>query len=332
MKKFLVLALALIVTLSLVACTSQGNTSEVSNPENPDVRVACILSGPISDMSWNYTAYQGLKKIEAIGAEISYQENVENSALPDCINTYAADGYDVIILSTNSYEEASMPIIEDYPDTQFIIINGGTTKGNVTSYAIADEDQGFMQGVISAVLSKTQKVGFVGAMEITPILNGRSGFEQGAKYINESIEVNAVMTGSFTDVAAAKETAKAMIVAGVDAIAPMCDNAALGVVEAAEEGGVIAVASGAGQDTVAPNAVVCAVIKDTSIVYERAFQDYLDGKLTGDTGVVKLGAKDGVVYLSDWYNTNKDISDDAKAQISAAYKALVDGEVTITLN
>lgn len=332
MKKFLVLALALIVTLSLVACTSQGNTSEVSNPENADVRVACILSGPISDMSWNYTAYQGLKKIEAMGAEISYQENVENSALPDCINTYAADGYDVIILSTNSYEEASMPIIEDYPDTQFIIINGGTTKGNVTSYAIADEDQGFMQGVISAVLSKTQKVGFVGAMEITPILNGRSGFEQGAKYINESIEVNAVMTGSFTDVAAAKETAKAMIVAGVDAIAPMCDNAALGVVEAAEEGGVIAVASGAGQDTVAPNAVVCAVIKDTSIVYERAFQDYLDGKLTGDTGVVKLGAKDGVVYLSDWYNTNKDISDDAKAQISAAYKALVDGEVTITLN
>lgn len=332
MKKFLVLALALIVTLSLVACTSQGNTSEVSNPENPDVRVACILSGPISDMSWNYTAYQGLKKIEAMGAEISYQENVENSALPDCINTYAADGYDVIILSTNSYEEASMPIIEDYPDTQFIIINGGTTKGNVTSYAIADEDQGFMQGVISAVLSKTQKVGFVGAMEITPILNGRSGFEQGAKYINESIEVNAVMTGSFTDVAAAKETAKAMIVAGVDAIAPMCDNAALGVVEAAEEGGVIAVASGAGQDTVAPNAVVCAVIKDTSIVYERAFQDYLDGKLTGDTGVVKLGAKDGVVYLSDWYDTNKDISDDAKAQISAAYKALVDGEVTITLN
>jgi basic membrane protein A len=332
MKKFLVLALALIVTLSLVACTSQGNNSEVSNPENPNVRVACILSGPISDMSWNYTAYQGLKKIEAMGAEISYQENVENSALPDCINTYAADGYNVIILSTNSYEEAAMPIIEDYPDTQFIIINGGTTKGNVTSYAVADEDQGFMQGVVTAVLSKTQKVGFVGAMEITPILNGRSGFEQGAKYINESIEINAVMTGSFTDVAAAKETAKAMIVAGVDAIAPMCDNAALGVVEAAEEGGVIAVASGEGQNTVAPNAVVCAVIKDTSIIYERAFQDYLDGKLTGDTGVVKLGAKDGVVYLTDWYDTKIDISDDAKAQISAAYKALVDGEVTITLN
>ncbi|SFQ03301.1 basic membrane protein A [Oscillibacter sp. PC13] len=341
MKKFLTILLAMAMALSLASCGSQsGNASDTGsgasggteNGEASDpVRVACILSGPISDMSWNYTAHQGLLKIESMGAEIAYQENVENSALPDCINTYAADGYDIIILSTNSYEEAAMSIVSDYPDTQFIIINGGTTQDNVTSYAIADEDQGFMQGAICTILSANQKVGFVGAMEITPILNGRAGFEQGAKYINPDVEINAVMTGSFTDVAAAKETSKAMIDAGVDAIAPMCDNAALGVDEAAEEGGIIAVASGEGQESVAPNAVVCAVVKDTSLVYERAFQDYLDGKLTGDTGVVKLGAKDGVVYLSDWYDAAANISDEAKAQITAAYEALASGEVSITL-
>jgi basic membrane protein A len=340
MKRMFALILTLVLALSLAGCGSSGSTAssgeaastDASSEESSDpIRVACILSGPISDMSWNYTAHQGLLKIEAMGAEIAYQENVENSALPDCINTYASDGYDMIILSTNSYEEASLPIVKDYPDTQFIIINGQTTEGNVTSYAVADEDQGFMQGVICAALTQTGKVGFVGAMEITPILNGRTGFEQGAKYISESVEVNAVMTGSFTDVAAAKETSKAMIDAGVDAIAPMCDNAALGVDEAAEEGDIYAVASGEGQETIAPNAVVCAVIKDTSIVYEKAFQDYLDGKLTGDTGVVKLGADDGVVYLSDWYDAGSGISDDAKAQITAAYEALASGEVSVEL-
>lgn len=337
MKRLFALILTLTLALSLAGCGSSGSSasageSGTSGEKSADlIRVACILSGPISDMSWNYTAHQGLLKIEAMGAEIAYQENVENSALPDCINTYASDGYDMIILSTNSYEEASLPIVKDYPDTQFIIINGQTTEGNVTSYAVADEDQGFMQGVICAVLSQTGKVGFVGAMEITPILNGRIGFEQGAKYINGSVEVNAVMIGSFTDVAAAKETSKAMIDAGVDTIAPMCDNAALGVDEAAEEGGIYAVASGEGQETVAPNAVVCAVNKDTSIIYEKAFQDYLDGKLTGDTGVVKLGAADGVVYLSDWYEAGSGISDEAKAQISAAYEALASGEVSVEL-
>ena len=330
MKKIFALVLALVMALSLVAC---GSKEEAKKEEAAaeTVRVACILSGPISDMSWNYTAHQGMLKIEEMGAEIAYQENVENSALPDCINTYASEGYDVIFLSTNSYEEAAMSIVKDYPDTQFIIINGGTTQGNVTSYAVADEDQGFMQGVICAALTESNKVGFVGAMEITPILNGRSGFEQGAKYVKSDVEINAVMTGSFTDVAAAKETAKAMINQGVDAIAPMCDNAALGVDEAAEEGGIYAAASGEGQDSIAPNAVVCAVIKDTSIVYAQAYKDYLEGKLTGDTGVLKLGAKEGVVYLSDWYAAAADITDAQKTVVADAYKALAAGEVTIEL-
>lgn len=332
MKKLFALILALVFVFALVACAEKAPVENPGEAKDDDpVRVACILSGPISDMSWNYTAHQGLLKMEALGAETTYQENVENSSLPDCINTYASDGYDIIILSTNSYEETSLEIVKDYPDTQFIIINGQTTADNVTSYAVADEDQGFMQGAICAVLSESGKVGFVGAMEITPILNGRTGFEQGARYVNSDIEINAVMTGSFVDVAAAKETSKAMIEVGVDAIAPMCDNAALGVVEAAEEGGIAAAASGEGQETVAPNAVVVAVIKDTSVVYERMYQDYLDGKLTGDTGVLKLGAKDGIVYLSDWYEAGASISDEDKAEIEAIYAALSSGEVSVDL-
>ncbi|MEG1594122.1 MAG: BMP family ABC transporter substrate-binding protein, partial [Oscillibacter sp.] len=205
MKKLFALVLTLALVLSLAACGAKDPApapdGDVAAPPADPMRVACILSGPISDMSWNYTAHQGLLKIEAMGAEIAYQENVENSSLPDCINTYASDGYDMIILSTNSYEEASLPVTKDYPDTQFIIINGQTTAGNVTSYQIADEDQGFMQGAICAALSKSGQVGFVGAMEITPILNGRAGFEVGAKYINEAVKINATMVGSFTDVA-----------------------------------------------------------------------------------------------------------------------------------
>lgn len=336
MKKVIALILTLVIVLSLAACgskTGEQDSNAATSGESADpIRVAGILSGPITDMSWNQTAYQGLMKIEAMGAEVTYQENVANSDLPDCINTYANDGYDLIILSTNSYEEAALPIIKDYPDTHFIIISGQTTENNVTSYQIADEDQGFMQGVICAALSKTGKVGFIGAAEITPILNGRAGFMQGAKYINDAVEVNAVMTGDWTDVAAAKETAKAMINTGVDAIGPMCDNASLGVDEAAQELGAYIAAPGEGQDTIAPDAVVCAVIKDTSIIYERAFQDYLDGKLDGTTGIVRLSAKDGVVYLSDWYPAADGISDEIKTQITDIYHALASGDITIEVD
>ncbi len=335
MKKIIAAVLALTISLSLAACGGSDAASSAagSAAAGEDAkRVACIMTGPISDMSWNYTAHQGLLKIEKMGAEIAYQENVDNSALADCINTYASEGFDVIFLTDNAYEETALPIVKDYPDTQFVIINGQTTEGNVASYAVADEEQGFLQGVICAAVSESDKVGFVAAMEITPMLNGQAGFEQGAKYVNENAEVTSVMIGSFTDVAAAKETTNAMITAGVDAVAPMCDSAALGVVEAAEEGGIYAAASGEGQDTIAPNAVLCAVIKDTSVVFENAYQDYLDGEMATATGVQKMGAKDGVVFLSDWFQAADNISDDVKAEIESAYDALVAGEVTITLD
>ena len=329
MKKIFSLMLALVLVLSLAAC---GEAKPAASSENADpIRVACILSGPISDMSWNYTAHQGMLKIEALGAEIAYVENIDNSALGDCIDNYASDGYDVIFLSTNSYEEVALPLTAEYPETQFIIINGQTTAGNVTSYAVADEDQGFMQGVICAAVSESNKLGFIYAMDITPMLNGAAGFEQGAKYINKDVEVRSAATGDWSDVVKAKEVAKAMINDGVDALAPMCDSASLGVVEAGEEAGAYIAASGEGQETVAPNAVVCAVIKDTAIVYEQAYKAYVNGELTGDTGVVKLGAQDGVVYLSDWFSAADDVTDETKATVAAAYNALVAGEVAVEL-
>ena len=348
MKKALALVLALVLCVAAVACTktvttsSSTTTTTVTTADGTTTttttttssgthRVACILSGPISDMSWNYTAYLGLQKIEALGAEIAYQENVENSALPDCIATYANDGYDMIILSTNSYQDAALQITPDYPECTFVIINGDYTADNVISYQVADEDQGFLMGALCALMTKTGKVGFVGAMEITPILNGRAGFLQGAAYVNADIDAQAVMTGSFTDVAAAKETALAMIQGGVDCIAPMCDDAALGVDEAAEEGGIVAVASGEGQETVGPHSVITAIIKDTSMIYENAYLDYLAGTI-GQNGVTKLGAAQGAVYIGDWYDCGIEVSDEVKAELASIYDKLVSGEIVINLD
>ena len=123
----------------------------------------------------------------------------------------------------------------NYPDMQFIIINGSVNEGNVCSVQVSDEQQGFMMGVIAATASKNGSVGFVGGQEITPIINGSKGFEQGAKYVNEDINVTITMTGSMTDTAAAKEQSIALADAGCDVVVPMADNASLGVLEGAED-------------------------------------------------------------------------------------------------
>lgn len=335
LKKVLALTLALAMVMALtVGCAKKAPTDEpgkTSAEETKKPKVAVILQGAISDMSWNATAYNGLKKIEALGAEISYQENVPIASVSDSINTYATEGYDVIFLSTNGYEDFGAQAAPQYPDVQFILINGIKSHGdNLVALKIADEQQGFLMGAISALTSKNKNVGFIGGEEITPIINGRKGFEQGAKYADPNVKINATMTGNFNNVNQAKETAKAMIEKGVDVVSPMANAAALGVLEAAEESGTsFAIGSSIGQQKNAPKALIIEIGKDTSIAYEAAYKMYLDGTLGKDP--IKMGADKGVVFLSDWFEAANGISDDVKAKVKQIYDDLAAGKITIDL-
>lgn len=328
MKKLLALMLSLLISLTVFAgCGSKGGSNENSDDKNTEKkRVALILEGAISDMSWNATAYEGLKKIEAMGAEIAYVENIPASSVADSIRTYADEGYDVIFLATNSYADAGEATAKDYPDTQFFMINSNVVAKNVASFAIQDAEQGFLMGALSALLTESGTVGFVGGLEINPIINGGKGFEQGAKYVNPDVKIIATNTGSFDNVSAAKETAKAMVGQGADVLAPMANQASLGVMEAAEEAGIKAIGSGLNQETVAPNSAIVAIVKDTSIAYEAAYKAYLDGSISDQ--VLKMGAEQGVVYIGEYYIK---VPTEIQNKLKAIYEDLASGKIKIDL-
>lgn len=334
LRKVLALALALTMVMTLtVGCGKKAeDSSDKSSNADKKMKVAVILQGAISDMSWNKTAYDGLKKIEKLGADVSYQENVPVSSLADSINTYATEGYNLIFLSTNGYEDVGAQCAPQYPKTQFILINGKASHGdNLVSLQIADDEQGFLMGAIAALTTKSKSVGFIGGEEITPIINGKKGFEQGVKYVDQNIKVNATLTGNFDNVNQAKETAKAMIDTGVDVVAPMANAAALGVLQAAEESGKsFAIGSSIGQQQNAPKSLIIEIGKDTSVAYEAAYKKFVDGTLGKD--VIRMGAADGVVFLSDWYEAAKGIPDDVKAKVKTIYDDLAAGKIKINLN
>lgn len=295
-------------------------------PEGEKNRVALILEGAISDMSWNATAYEGLRKIEAMGAETKYVENIPASAVADSIRTFAEAGYNVIFLATNSYQDNASKAAEEYPDIQFFMINSGVTAPNVRSFAIQDAEQGFLMGALSALLSKSKKVAFIGGLEINPIINGGKGFAQGVRYVDESVEVLSQNTNSFDDVNAAKDLAKAFIGRGADVLSPMANQASLGVMEAAEEEHAKAIGSGLNQETVAPDAAIVAVIKDTSIAYQAAYQMFLDGNMPEE--ILPMGAAQGVVYVGDYY---QDVDQEIKDKLGEIQKKLASGEIKIDL-
>ena len=96
-----------------------------------DAKVAFIMGGPISDMSWNYTGYQGLMMMEEEGAQVVYQENTDPSNIVESVRTYASEGYNIIFINDDTNQEDVVNTIQDFPETQEFICNGTNHTENV---------------------------------------------------------------------------------------------------------------------------------------------------------------------------------------------------------
>lgn len=351
MKKLTALMLA--AAMSMTALTACGSKTEESAAapasteaakeedgkaaeggeakETSGLKVAAIFGGAINDGNWNETQYNGLKSIEEAGAEIAYMENISDTDAAEAARTYASEGFNLVYLTTNSYQDYCTPVAKDFPDTTFVQINGTIVDGNFISVRIADEEQGFLQGVAAALLSETGKVGFVGGQEINPIKLGSSGFQQGVDYVNSTyglnVEATRINTGSFTDVNQAKETAISIIEGGADVISPMANDASVGIMEAGEEKGVMAVGCGLGQESSAPTATKIIIVKDVAIAIKSTFDAYAKGELN-PTEVETYGANKGVVYATEWFG---DVNDEAKTRLQETIDKMAKGEVEISL-
>ena len=324
-KRLVSLFLSLIILgVFFVGCNGQ-NSNEADAP-----RVALILEGPISDMAWNAAAYKGLTEIEKLGAEIGYEENVSVNMVSDVIETYVSKGYNIIYLATNGYYDSINSVISNYPNVQFVLMNGDETKNNLYSTQIAEEEQGFMMGVIAATATKTKKVGFVGGPDILPIVKAKKGFVEGVKYVDDSVEVFSKNLDCFKNINQAREFSKQFIKTGVDVLVPVCDQSAIGVIEAAEEANIMSVCSGAEQEAMAVRSGLIAVEKDSSIGYVSSYKKILDGTL--EDKVTKIGVEDGAIYLSNWFAASDSMSEEEKQNVEDIYNKLKNGEISINLD
>ncbi len=310
-------------------------TTESTSASGPaaGLRVAQVLGGPITDKSWNESAYNGLMAIQDMGAEVSYVESCAASEAPDAIRTYASEGYNVIYVNSSAFKDSAYEIAPEFPDTTFIINGAGKQGENFASLSSANYEQGFVQGVLCATISKTGKVGMVCGTEMTPILDAEAGFYQGVEYVNAQLGRNvaykATYLGNFEDTNAGYETALSFIAEGYDAMTTNADNASNAVLQACEEKGVYCAGNGVGQNEVAPTKLLAGVKVDNKATYEQSFKEYLDGTLFEKASQEVYGANFGVVTIDQFYDAANDYTADEKTFIDDTLTKLAAGEIAV---
>jgi basic membrane protein A len=149
-------------------------------------------------------------------------------------------------------------------------------------------------------------------------------YKLGAESVNPDIKVTTVYVGSFEDVSKAKEATLAQASVGVDVVFHVADAAGIGVVQACEEAGIMAIGWGVDQNYLAPETVITSMLFDNIKLLIDDMQLVVDGKWTGETRL--YGIDSGVVGLADYHGL---VPDDVAAEVEAVKEQIISGELQV---
>ena len=359
MKKFLALALALTMSLSLVACgkketpnvSTPGSTS-TSTPDKKVYNVAYVVNGNLGDKSFFDSAEAGLQTLKADGRitlrtiELGGTAEDQPKWLDTLYEVSESKEYDVIICGTYQMPDYLKEVATKYPEQKYVIFDDNTYAGqnsNVLNITYKQNDMGYLMGIFAAYvtadtsidkINEDAVIGFVGGVD-SPVINDfLFGFIEGAQSVNPDIKVDTRYTNDYVDTAIAKEFGLSMINDNkCDVIWGVAGNAGNGAAEAALETGK-AYFLGVDSDqelTFGPDLAAITLTSGLKNIGNSLIWvfDELDAGSEHWGTEVQLGLAEGGVGMVTDKNFATFASDDCKAAISAAEEAIKAGTLTV---
>lgn len=333
-KKLLAVGLAVVFAGSLLlsGCAKKSQPApapQAGGGQQAKFKIAALLPGPINDGGWNASAYDGIQKAgKELGAEVAYRESVPQSDFEEAFRAYASQGYNVIIGHGFQFGDAAKKVAKEFPKTVFLITDSQISQEpNVGSYSVLAKQAGFLGGALAALMTKSNKVACVGGLSIPPVTDTIEGFKKGVKYVNPKVEAMTTITGSFEDVAKAKETARAFIESGADIIMHNADQAGLGVIQAAQEKKILAIGVIKDQSSIAPDTVFVSAYRNIADGIVYMIKQVQQGQFKPQ--FYPLGVKQDVVGLYWNPQLQNKVPPEVKSKIDQIIQDLKDGKIDI---
>ena len=156
-------------------------------------------------------------------------------------------------------EEAVRRVAADYPEIAFVFGSGlSPSEPNVSVFDNWIHEPAYLSGLIAGTVSESGVVGVVGGNPVPEVNRIVNAFEVGVTEANPEARVLVTFINSWFDPPAAKEAALAQIDAGADVL--FAER--FGVIEAAEENGLLAFGNMSDQNSLAPDTVVTGPVWD----------------------------------------------------------------------
>lgn len=306
MKKVigLMLSLLLIMGAALTGCTSKDNKdSTPASTTAKKIKVGFIYVGPIGDGGYTYAHDQGrlyLEKELKDKVETIYKENVkEDTAEVDkTCEEMINNGVTVIIGTSFGFMEGMDKSAKKHPEIKYLHCSGYMQETNMSNYFGRDYQVRYLSGIVAGMKTKTNKIGYVAAMNIPECVRGINAFTLGVLSVNKDAVVKAIWTNTWYDPAKEKEAAKALLDQGVDVIAQHQDTT--GPQIAAQEKGVWSIGYNSDMSKAAPDAYMTAPIWNWGPYYVDQLNKIIAGTWKSESywGPMEADNSKSIIYLA----------------------------------
>lgn len=241
MKKVVAMMLVLVLlAATLVACAKpaasqeQADTTQTQTEQTGDVKpgagakkLGIILSGTKDDYGFNLNFVQLGELVEKeLGIEVVIKENVPTTSDSEGVmEELIAQGCTILFPSQFGFLEYSHNVALRHPEVAFYSLPITDYAGGNFSIIHGEvQDVWYLNGVLAAMYSTTDKIGFIGSLPIPDVIVAIDAFALGAQSIKPEIDITAVFTGSWADTGLQTTSVNQLIDSGCDVIAPFQDS------------------------------------------------------------------------------------------------------------
>jgi basic membrane lipoprotein Med (substrate-binding protein (PBP1-ABC) superfamily) len=281
LRKALGVLLVALVALVVAGCGgSDDNASETTGgaKETP-LSVFGAFATPIEE-PWDGVIHAALQAEDEAGRityefvdDIGYAGDMERTLR----EVAQEDAPDIIFGDAFGNEEAVRRVAADFPEIAFVFGSGaGPAEPNFSVFDNWIHEPAYLSGLIAGKLTKTNTLGVVGGFPVPEVNRIVNAFIAGAQESNPKVETKVTFISSWFDPAAAKEAALAQIDAGADVL--FAER--FGVIEAAQEKGLLAFGNMSDQKDLAPDTVITGPVWNMGPTVKFVIDQVLAGSYT----------------------------------------------------
>lgn len=332
-----VLTLLVVTSLLLSAC---GRTEPETTTQQ--IKVGVVLNGRANDKGFNENILNGARSAaEAANFEFELVETVSAGDFESNIAKVVADGANLVITAGFPMADATAKVARAHPDARFVTLDFEYLPGNgcadtvsdcysqeggllnVTSLIFAEDQLGYLVGVLAACMSQTGVIGSVAGQEIPPVVRYVTGFQSGAKSVNPNIVTLNQYIPSFNDPATGKIVGLEFIRQNADVLFAAAGDTGNGALLAAHEANQMAVGTGSDKYDTYPevkSSLLTSALKNSGVAAAQAVQDFAEGDLA--SGIQLIGILNDGVGLAPYRDWESKIPQTCKDKVEAAKAAL----------